>query len=63
MKYCIGVDLGGTSVKVGFVNIENAEILISGSIPTKAPRAAEDVCVDIVKLVNAKCDDRKQDHY
>ena len=51
MKYCIGVDLGGTTVKVGFVNIENAEILISGSVPTMAPRAAEDVAVDIVKLI------------
>ena len=51
MKYCIGVDLGGTTVKVGFVNIDNAEILISGSVPTKAPRDAEDVAVDIVKLI------------
>lgn len=50
MRYCIGVDLGGTSVKVGFVNIDNAEILISGSIPTNAPREAKAVATDIVKL-------------
>ena len=57
MKYCIGVDLGGTSVKVGFVNIETSDILISGSIPTKAPRAAEEVLTDIVKLIKKLADD------
>lgn len=51
MRYCIGVDLGGTTAKVGFVNIDTAQILISGSVPTKAPRDAEDVLVDIVKLI------------
>ncbi|MBQ3017058.1 MAG: ROK family protein [Clostridia bacterium] len=57
MKYCIGVDLGGTTVKVGFVNIENAEILVSGSIPTRAPRAAESVATDIVKLIRRLASD------
>ena len=57
MKYCIGVDLGGTTVKVGFVNIENAEILVSGSIPTGAPRAAESVATDIVKLIRRLASD------
>ena len=51
MRYCIGVDLGGTSVKVGFVNIDSAEILASGSIPTNAPRDAKAVLTDIVKYM------------
>ena len=51
MRYCIGVDLGGTSVKVGFVNIDSAEILASGSIPTNAPRDAKAVLTEIVKYM------------
>ena len=50
MKYCIGVDLGGTNIKIGIVDIETAQILVSSSVPTKAPRPAEDIAVDIFNL-------------
>ena len=57
MRYCIGVDLGGTSVKIGFVNIDNAEILASGSIPTNAPREAKAIATDIVKYTKRLADE------
>ena len=57
MRYCIGVDLGGTSVKVGYVNIDTAEILVSGSIPTNAPREAEAIATDIVKFTKKLADE------
>ena len=57
MEYCIGVDLGGTSIKVGIVDKRNVKIINSGSIPTKAPRAAEDISKDIVRLINGLLDE------
>lgn len=57
MRYCIGVDLGGTSVKIGFVNIDNAEILASGSIPTNAPREASAIATDIVRFTKKLADE------
>lgn len=48
MNY-LGVDLGGTNIKVALVN-ENAEILREASRPTRLPRPAEAVCDDIAQL-------------
>ena len=50
MEYYIGIDLGGTNIKAGLVDYAERRIVASASVPTNAPRAAEAVAVDIVKL-------------
>lgn len=47
--YYIGVDLGGTNIKVGIVDAESCAILGEGSLPTALPRSADEVCADIVR--------------
>ena len=47
----LGVDLGGTNIKVALVD-ENGEILQEASTPTNLPRPAEAVCDDIAALCN-----------
>jgi len=56
--YKIGIDLGGTNIAAGIVD-ENHNIVIKGSIPTKAEREAEEIikdmgnlCRDLLKKVN-----------
>ncbi len=41
MKVVVGCDLGGTNIKAGLVDIENGEVIISESIPTKARKGPE----------------------
>lgn len=48
--YNIGIDLGGTNIKVGLVN-EKYEIIAKASTPTDLPRPAEAVCKSIVDTV------------
>ena len=48
--YNIGIDLGGTNIKVGLVN-ENYEIIAKATAPTDLPRPAEAVCKSIVDTV------------
>lgn len=55
MKYSIGVDLGGTAVKVGIVDIDEQRIICSGSFPTRAPRPAEEISADILNLAKDLC--------
>ncbi|MDR0380420.1 MAG: ROK family protein [Oscillospiraceae bacterium] len=50
MKRYIGVDLGGTNIKVALVD-DGHQILIEKSRPTLLPRPAEDVCADIVAAI------------
>ena len=45
----IGVDLGGTNIKVGVVDSEGA-MIHQASIPTAHPRSAKAICDDIVML-------------
>lgn len=47
MEYYIGVDLGGTNIKVGVVD-EDGAILAESDCPTALPRSAEAVCDDIL---------------
>lgn len=46
----IGVDLGGTNIKVALVN-DACEILAEAQRPTGLPRSAEAVCKDIVETM------------
>ena len=54
-KYCIGVDLGGTNIAVGIVNIEDKNIVKQHSIKTNAPRECEAIARDIVDVCNMLC--------
>ena len=50
MAYCIGVDLGGTNIAVGIVDLNTREIVKKGSVKTRAPRPCEEISRDIVNL-------------
>ena len=56
MKYYIGVDLGGTNIKVGVVN-KDYEIIGRSRLKTKLPRPAEEIAEDIVQAVRLACAD------
>lgn len=50
MEYCIGVDLGGTNIAVGIVDLRTKQIIKRARIKTNAPRSCEDISRDIVEL-------------
>lgn len=45
----LGIDLGGTNIKVGLVT-EEGRVVRTVSAPTNLPRSAEEVCGDMVRL-------------
>jgi len=47
MKYCIGVDLGGTNIAVGLIDLDGRRILHKKSVKTRAPRPCEEISMDI----------------
>lgn len=49
MKHYVGIDLGGTNIKVGLVN-ENGEIILKKSIKTRAERTGEEIVIDMANL-------------
>ncbi len=55
MAYCIGVDLGGTNIAAGIVDLNNRQIVRKASIKTRAPRPCEEICGDIVNLCKSLC--------
>ena len=54
-KYCIGVDLGGTNIAVGLVNLETKTIVKQHSVKTNAPRPCEEISSDIAAVCNKLC--------
>ena len=50
MDYCIGVDLGGTNIAAGVVELRSRRIVVKGSVKTNAPRPVEAISEDIVVL-------------
>lgn len=48
--YNIGIDLGGTNIKVGLVN-ENYGIVEKATAKTNLPRPASEICSSIVELI------------
>ncbi|MGN0678731.1 MAG: ROK family protein [Oscillospiraceae bacterium] len=48
--YNIGIDLGGTNIKVGLVD-ENYNIVAKASAKTNLPRPADEICASIVETV------------
>ena len=54
-KYCIGVDLGGTNIAVGLVDLESKRILKQHSVKTNAPRPCEAISKDIASVCEKLC--------
>ena len=49
MKYCVGIDLGGTNIAVGVVN-ENYEIVGRAQTKTNCPRPAQEILADMADV-------------
>ncbi len=56
--YNIGIDLGGTNIKVGVVD-ENYNIVGRSNIKTNLPRPSEEIVDSIVEGVKLACEDAK----
>ncbi len=56
--YNIGIDLGGTNIKVGIVD-EQYNIVGRSNVKTNLPRPAEAIVDSIVEAVNLACEDAK----
>ena len=54
-NYCIGVDLGGTNIAVGLVDLDSRKIVRQTSTKTNAPRSCEAISSDIAKLCESLC--------
>ena len=53
MNYCIGVDLGGSNIAVGLVDLDAKRIVRKVSAKTNAPRSCEAISADIVRLIES----------
>lgn len=53
MEYCIGVDLGGTNIAAGVVNLKFGRIVAKGSVKTRALRPSAEIAEDIVALCHS----------
>ena len=54
-EYCIGVDLGGTNVAVGIVEVNSGKIINKKSVKTNAPRPVEEIAEDIISVCQKLC--------
>lgn len=57
MRYCIGIDLGGTNIAVGLVELDSKTIVNKKSTKTLAPRPAESIAEDMIKLCHSVTSD------
>ncbi len=55
MKYCIGVDLGGTNIAVGLINSDSKRIVEKHSVKTNAPRPCQEISKDISDVCYELC--------
>ena len=53
MRYCIGIDLGGTNIAVGLLELDSKQIISKKSTKTLAPRSFESIAEDMVKLCHS----------
>lgn len=58
MKYCFGVDIGGTTIKMGLFTAEG-ELLDKWEIPTRRENGGEKVPQDIADAIEKKCAGKK----
>lgn len=47
MGYCIGVDVGGTNIAAGLIDVETRRIVEKHSVKTNAPRPCKDISADV----------------
>ena len=59
MSFCIGVDLGGTNIAAGIVELHTRKIVKKGSVKTNAPRPVENIAEDIVELCKRLAEEEK----
>lgn len=52
-KYCFGIDVGGTTVKIGLFEI-SGELIDKWEIPTRTENSGENILGDICKALDAK---------
>ena len=55
MKYCIGVDLGGTNIAVGLIDVDSRRIIDKMSAKTRAPRPCKEISADIGRVCRDLC--------
>ena len=55
MRYCIGVDLGGTNIAIGLLDLDERVILHKKSVKTRAPRPCEEISRDIREVCINLC--------
>ncbi len=58
MKYCFGVDIGGTTVKLGLFTTEG-EIVDKWEIKTRTENQGEAVLPDIAAAMNENLEDKQ----
>ena len=56
MRYCIGVDLGGTNIAVGLIDVDTRRIVDKMSVKTRAPRPCKEISADIKKVCGSLCE-------
>ncbi|MBQ4072025.1 MAG: ROK family protein [Clostridia bacterium] len=54
-NYCIGVDLGGTNIAVGIVDLNSRKIVRQMSVKTNAPRPCTEISKDITSVCQTLC--------
>ncbi len=57
-KYCFGVDIGGTTVKIGLFN-DKEELVESYEIVTRKEEGGSKILTDIVESISAKMEEKK----
>lgn len=58
-NYCIGVDLGGTNIAVGLVDLSARKIVRQMSVKTNAPRSCQAISKDIASVCRTLCGQEK----
>ena len=57
MKYCFGVDIGGTGIKIGLFTMEG-EILEKWMLKTRRENGGKAILPDVAESLNAKIEER-----
>ena len=58
MRYCLGVDLGGTNIAIGLIDLDGKTILRKKSVKTRAPRPCREIAEDIKSVCLTLCHDQ-----
>lgn len=58
LMYCFGVDIGGTTVKLGVFTVDG-EVLEKWEIPTRSENAGEHILKDVATSIHDKCKEKE----